>query len=620
MIEKLVFDIEADNLFPDVTRMWCLCSRSVNNQDKEWNFGPNSNNWRKLLDNTETLIGHNIINFDLPVLDLIENYQFKGKVLDTLLMSQIQNFERFGSQGHSLKAWGEALGYPKVEHEDWTQYSKAMLKRCHTDVKINMKVYETLEKEYQKIIKRYPAYKYYLQAEQIAQEFAFQAYEEGWPIDVDKAEKLYKELAKTVKDLKRKLAKNMGTKVVAIDKKKGVVEIKHPKWIKSGLYDVHTARYFEIDQEAGLEDRPIEGPYCRVAVRKLSIDSSQDVKIFLYRQGWIPTEWNQKKNPDGSRKRMSPKITEDSLEFLGGYGKDYKDYTVARSRLNVLTTWLENIDQDGRLHGELVLIGTPSLRARHKIIANIPTPEKPYGKEIRELFITDPGWTFIGADSKGNQARGLAWSINDPKFTEIILSKDIHQFNADNLTKILRNMGIDKEVTRSQAKRIFYAILFGASGNKLWLYIFGKGDLKNGKKLKDSFLKAIPGFHELVERLENEYTNNLRTKGKGFITSIVGTPIYVDAKYKLLVYWLQHIEKITCSTALMFIVRDLRKAKIPYKPLIYYHDETDFQVPDKYAEQAKIISEAAFREAPKLYGINIMDGETKIGKTWLECH
>jgi hypothetical protein len=59
---------------------------------------------------------------------------------------------------------------------------------------------------------------------------------------------------------------------------------------------------------------------------------------------------------------------------------------------------------------------------------------------------------------------------------------------------------------------------------------------------------------------------------------------------------------------------------IPYIPLIYYHDEFEFMVPEQHAERAKEIGIEAFREAPKLYGIDIMDGDGRVGDNWYDVH
>jgi hypothetical protein len=70
----------------------------------------------------------------------------------------------------------------------------------------------------------------------------------------------------------------------------------------------------------------------------------------------------------------------------------------------------------------------------------------------------------------------------------------------------------------------------------------------------------------------------------------------------------------------MLTVQQLRKEKIPYRPLIHYHDEIDLLVPDEYAQRASEISAESFKEGPKIFGITIMDGTAKIGRSWKECH
>jgi len=86
------------------------------------------------------------------------------------------------------------------------------------------------------------------------------------------------------------------------------------------------------------------------------------------------------------------------------------------------------------------------------------------------------------------------------------------------------------------------------------------------------------------------------------------------------VYLLQATEKITCSSALMLTMERLEAENIPYMPCIFYHDEIDFQVPEEFAERAAEIGKQAFADGPKLFGINIMSGDAKIGNTWYDVH
>jgi DNA polymerase I-like protein with 3'-5' exonuclease and polymerase domains len=240
---------------------------------------------------------------------------------------------------------------------------------------------------------------------------------------------------------------------------------------------------------------------------------------------------------------------------------------------------------------------------------------------MRQLFTTKPGWKLIGCDSAGNQARGLAHYLNNDDFTNTLINGDIHQYNADTLTKVLLSMGIVHTVPRAVAKRILYAFLFGASGEKLWSYVFGMLDKENGNKLKTGFTKAVPGFKTLLDKLENTYSRACDlNNGNGYIISLAGNKIYVDSLHKLLVYLLQSAEKVTCGAAVMLTMQRLEEENIPYIPCIMMHDEEDFLVPEEFAERAAAIGKQAFIDGPKMFGINIMDGEAKIGNNWYEVH
>ena len=141
----IVVDIEANGLLPEATEVWCIC---MHNREMKTNysFAPETLDEALLvLDSNATLIMHNGIDYDVPLLKKIFNFDFKGKVVDTMILSQLLFPERPG--GHSLAAWGDRLGFAKVEHEDWTQYSPEMLHRCETDVRLTNMVYEALCKE-----------------------------------------------------------------------------------------------------------------------------------------------------------------------------------------------------------------------------------------------------------------------------------------------------------------------------------------------------------------------------------------------------------------------------------------------------------------------------------------
>ena len=122
--------------------------------------------------------------------------------------------------------------------------------------------------------------------------------------------------------------------------------------------------------------RPIEGEYCRVAFEQGKISQIEVIKDYLFSIGWVPDEWNMEK-VNGKFIKKSPKITESSLEALGGSAMQISEYYTVRARKGILEGWINEVEQaDGRLHGRMWTIGTPTFRCRHEVVANIPGVNK----------------------------------------------------------------------------------------------------------------------------------------------------------------------------------------------------------------------------------------------------
>lgn len=142
----LVYDTESDGLLNEAMRIWCAVTKM---DDVVTKYGPDDiGKFIHTLANggSDTIIVcHNQIAHDLALMEKLYGYKHRGKILDTLIWSRLLNPERVGR--HSLAAWGERLGYPKVEHSDWGVYSPEMLNRCVGDVELNYLVYLELMKE-----------------------------------------------------------------------------------------------------------------------------------------------------------------------------------------------------------------------------------------------------------------------------------------------------------------------------------------------------------------------------------------------------------------------------------------------------------------------------------------
>lgn len=150
---RLVADIEANNLLPIVTTVWCIVAKDIDTGEV-FKYKPNEiEEGIDKIYGADTLIMHNGIGYDLPLLKKLHNRVYTGDIVDTLVMSRLLYPDRplpkgyVGRSPHSVEAWGYRVGRGKPEHNDWSRYSSAMLYRCEQDVEITEMIFYELEKE-----------------------------------------------------------------------------------------------------------------------------------------------------------------------------------------------------------------------------------------------------------------------------------------------------------------------------------------------------------------------------------------------------------------------------------------------------------------------------------------
>lgn len=164
---NLVIDIEANNLLTNVSTVWIIVCK-VLNEDKWFIYTHHSHPEKKFneypleyFENhftredmlVDTFIGHNIISYDTPVLNKLVYPMYdkvtgepKVPLLDTLVMSRVLNPDRGGHslQDHMIRWGGENQ---KVKNEDWSKFHPIMLERCKSDVLATEKLYNQLIEE-----------------------------------------------------------------------------------------------------------------------------------------------------------------------------------------------------------------------------------------------------------------------------------------------------------------------------------------------------------------------------------------------------------------------------------------------------------------------------------------
>jgi len=669
---SIVFDLEADGLLQQATKIWLVVTKSITTNenvifcDLPGNFPSNFkveplSQLSDYLNSAKHLIGHHIIEYDLPVLKKLLNISINKEVslVDTMIMSKVLDYKRFGF-GHSLELWGKFKKRLKPEHDDWDNFSDAMIHRCVEDTELNVLVFEHLKKELEQNPHK-ERLKLGLRVEHQISEFAARAHLDGFPFDREAGYALKQRLETCIEEFEGYLKPLLVLKAQPVDGYQLDKNFKKPGWLANGNYNKFTSDWFSINPKEGREGfQPVWGEYCRIEVITPDEVTPDSIKAYLYTIGWVPDDWNYKSTSKGLLK-TSPKISETSLEKLGYTGWVVSNLLTSRSRLSVLEGWLQALTDKDRLHGDMFVIGTPTGRSVHKIIANIPkadtevwvsngkswvkdkskkadltdplpwlpfevaeegtvvsVADRPWGPQVRSLFKAEKGYKLIGADSSGNQFRALCHYLGPEakEYVDNAISGDVHQIHADILSEVVPG------TNRGTAKPFFYAYLFGGGDGKAGLILTGKRDADIGKRAKQRFASRIPGLASLLSKLKQQFqkTSEKFGKNKAHILAVDGRPIYCDSDHKLLNYLLQSCEKVTCAAAIGRTMTELDRLGFDWQPCVAYHDELQFMVREDQAEEASKIAAESFKEAPKLFNILIMDGESKIGNNWKDTH
>ena len=133
---RLVFDAETDGLLHQVTVCHCVCVRDYDS-GQTWTFRRNKREdtiWKleALLNDAEEIWGHNIVAYDIPMLELLFGWSFNARIRDTLVLARLlfpdqkdKDFRLFESgkiEGknigrHTLDSWGQRLGMFKGDYK-----------------------------------------------------------------------------------------------------------------------------------------------------------------------------------------------------------------------------------------------------------------------------------------------------------------------------------------------------------------------------------------------------------------------------------------------------------------------------------------------------------------------
>jgi len=597
-MSRLVFDLEANGLYDEADTIWCICAEDLDTGEKyEWTSELNKTTTYSFMDQATELVGHNILNYDLPLLKKLWSWEPSKdvKITDTLVMSRLSNPDRpkpfgFTSKGgpHSLACWGYRVGKGKPGHEDWTVFSPDMLHRCKEDVGINVLTYHSLTSELTPIKEWQDALDIEYRIAKIISE------QEHYGIYFDKpaADSLIEELTHKIDGIDRELVPSLPSTV----KQRGATVM--APFTSTGKY---TRRYRE-------DISYCSGPFTRVDIIPFDLGSVAKVKDYLLSHGWVPENWNYSKLTGD---RTSPKLEGDFYGIEGNLPTKVKERLTCRHRRSQIEGWLKSLRPNQTLPAGANPCGTNTGRMRHFTVVNIPkaSVNVPYGTAMRSLFIPRPNYKLVGHDASGLELRMLAHYMNDAEYTHEILSGDIHEFNQ-------RAAGLPN---RDAAKTFIYAFIYGAGDAKLGSIIGGSAN--DGKEIRGKFLDAIPNLEKLIKRVK-------RASSKGWLRGLDGRKVMMrrgpDGRvmaHKALNTLLQHSGAIVMKQSCIELWDDVAANDITAHKVLDMHDEGQSEVLPKDVELYSKLAVKSIVTAGEHFNLNIsLDAEAKVGMNLAETH
>jgi len=412
-----IFDIETDGLLPTVTKIYCL---SYEKYDKnillEKKTLLKEEEIIEFINLQEILIGHNIIRYDIPVLEKIygSRINIKVKLIDTLAISWYLIHKPKAK--HGLEAYGEKFKFPKikVENSQWKEGDINLMKsRCERDVEINtilfkkqfnylLNLYGTEEKAI--ILIKYLKFKMECLRDQ-----------ESVKLSLNKRECQRHKL-----DLEFFIGKKVT--LLAENMPKEVFKKAPQKmYLKNGELSALGVKWKILLKRLNLKEDSL------TIYKRGNPGSSAQLKSWLYKLGWVPITFEASKQTGKNVEKVSLPFgrglcqSVKSLFEVNPILENLDNLLKAKHRIGIFKSFLKHVDANGNIYANANGL-TPSMRYMHSApLVNLPGVDKFYGKEIRSVItVPNQNYSMIGCDIKGLESTTADyWMYKyDPKYVE----------------------------------------------------------------------------------------------------------------------------------------------------------------------------------------------------------
>lgn len=582
----LLFDSETNGLLDTLDRIHCLClmrpgEPAVRRYHDQPGLAPRDGSIAMALEeleNADEIAAHNLIGFDLPALQKVyPGWRPRGRLRDTVIIARtIWPDEHIADEdaikmkrgllkmppnvrhGHSLEAWGYRLkDYKGEKPASWAHLTPEMVDYCCQDVIV-------LELLWRRIQAHQPT-DAQIELEQAFAPIIERMTKRGFQLDVPAVERLVARLQARRAEL--------------------TAEIR-------GAFPDFTDEYVTPKKQLRKTRVTVFNPNSRAHV----------ARALTEKHGWKPKVYT----PTGQ-----VQVDEAVMATL-----PYPEAKIIHERLAIqkrLATlaegkgaWLALVSPDGRVRGRVAHNAAVTSRCTHSRpnLGNIET-----GSEMRACWVAAPGKVLVIVDASGLEARIMghyAWRFDGGDLARTLLEGDVHSRNQES---VKRACGL--EVTRPVAKQVFYAVCYGAQGEKVGK-ILGKPSA--GHAVREAILAGLPGLGKLIKAVTADASS------RGWLRLPDGRRAWVRARHAALNTLVQGTGAVLMKRSIVHA--DNRwiahwGAEVDMPLVNFVHDELCVEVSEADAEWAGPVIADSIVQAGEFYRLKVpLAAHVSVGKNW----
>lgn len=630
-----VLDVESNGLLGQATIIHCLSYKTfLNGELIESGSFTDYNDIIDLVTSLEVIVGHNIIRYDIPLLEELLEITISALKIDTLALSwYLIPDKKFK---HGLEAWGERLGVAKPLINDWENLTiEEYINRCETDVVINTLLfekqlehlnilYEANQSDIERLI-NYLCYKL---------ECAREQEEVKCKVNIDLIRSSLVELRALRTEKVQALIQAMPRNIKFKEVRKPSKTIK-----KDGSLSAAGVKWYELLQEHNLPSNYNEAVMVKILDEEGNPGSHSQLKDWLFALGWQPRTFEYRKNSKGDLNKI-PQIYDDdevceSIKVLFDIAPALENLnmlSLIKHRIIIFKSFLTEKDEYNYVKAEIAGF-TNTLRFKHKLpIVNLPKVSKFYGQQIRGCIIAPSNeYKLCGSDmsSLEDTTKQHYMYFFDPEYVEqmrvpgfdphldiallakMMTEEEIEEHKLYSSTK--GEQGVNHSEIRGKAKTVNFAGIYGAGPPKI-AQSTGM-PLEQAQKLHTTYWKRNKAVKQVSASVKIKKIKIGDVEQMWLFNPV--SKLWYSLRYKKDIF--STLNQGTGVYCFDLWVREVRNRGI--KIMMQYHDEIAFYFPAGREQEIERILRESIEKVNGYLNLNVPLGvSVDFGDNYAEIH